>query len=142
MKNFIIIEWLKWRSYKPFITGLAIYISMFFLICFGMDEMLTNKFASNFGSDNSIPKQLIKQYNPYGFPHAWHVFTYIGKFFKIILALVIINVVCYEFQNGTFKQSIIHGLKRYEFLYGKLLLIICLSLISTLTILSAILNIL
>lgn len=138
MKNFIIIEWLKWSRYKPFITGIALYIGMFFLICFGLDEMLINKITGTSQVGNSMAGNLIKQYNPYKFPHAWHVFAYIGKFFKIILAIVIINVVCYEFQNGTYKQSIIHGLKRWEFLYGKFLLVICVSFISTLTIGAAI----
>ena len=139
MKRLIIIEWLKWSKYRAFIIGISLYVGMFFLICFGLDEMIIKKAVSNFQSGNSMPVDLFNQFNPYKFPYAWHTFSYLGKFFKIILAIVVINIICYEFQNGTYKQNIIHGLKRWEFLFSKFLIVISLSLISTLTISVAIL---
>jgi ABC-type transport system involved in multi-copper enzyme maturation permease subunit len=96
--------------------------------------MIIKKAVSNFQSGNSMPVDLFNQFNPYKFPYAWHTFSYLGKFFKIILAIVVINIICYEFQNGTYKQNIIHGLKRWEFLFSKFLIVVSLSLLSTVTI--------
>ncbi|HIF13964.1 MAG TPA: hypothetical protein EYQ86_00930 [Bacteroidetes bacterium] len=134
MKRLIIIEWLKWSKYRAFLIGISLYVGMFYLICFGLDEMIIEKAVNNFQSGNSIPVDLFNQFNPYKFPHVWHTFSWIGKFFKVILAIVVINIVCYEFQNGTYKQNIIHGLKRWEFLFSKYLLVVFLSLLSTFTI--------
>ena len=99
------IEWIKWRKFSPVLIIISLYTVLFFLICFGLDEIIIDKVAGNFIKDNYNSTNLLMQFNPYKFPDAWHTFAYIGKFFKILLAIIIINIISYEFQNGTFKQK-------------------------------------
>ena len=126
------IEWIKWRKFSPVLIIISLYTVLFFLICFGLDEIIIDKVAGNFIKDNYNSTNLLMQFNPYKFPDAWHTFAYIGKFFKILLAIIIINIISYEFQNGTFKQNVINGLKRWEYLFGKLILVFLFSSFSTL----------
>ena len=68
------------------------------------------------------------------FPDIWQNLTYIAGFFKIILALVLINSVNNEFVYGTARQNIIDGYSRKEWLFSKIGLAKVLALFSTLVI--------
>ncbi len=125
------IEWIKWKRFSPLLIIISLYTILFFLICFGLDKIIIDKVASNFTEDSFNSTNFLRQFNPYKFPNSWHTFAYLGKFFKILLAIILINIISYEFQNGTFKQNVIHGLKRWEYLFGKLLLVFLLSCFST-----------
>ena len=65
------------------------------------------------------------------FPDIWQNLTYIAGFFKIILALVVINSVNNEFVYGTARQNIIDGYSHKEWLFSKIGLAKTLALFST-----------
>jgi len=132
LTRLLYIEWVKWRRFRPFQILICLYTVLFFLICFGLDDIILDKVIGNLTMGNYSSSIILEEYNPYKFPFAWHTFAFIGKFFKILLAILIINIISYEYQNGTFKQNIIQGLKRGEYLFGKFILVFLLSTYSTL----------
>jgi ABC-type transport system involved in multi-copper enzyme maturation permease subunit len=73
------------------------------------------------------------------FPDIWQNLTYIAGFFKIILALVLINSVNNEFVYGTARQNIIDGYSHKEWLFSKIALAKILALFSTLLIITIVL---
>jgi ABC-type transport system involved in multi-copper enzyme maturation permease subunit len=65
------------------------------------------------------------------FPQIWNFLTYFTGLLKIFLGLIVIFTISNEFTNKLFKQNIIDGLSRKEFLFSKVLTITLLSLLST-----------
>ena len=72
----------------------------------------------------------------FNFPYIWHFNTFIGAWFKIFLAVVIVSMTANEYSNKTIKQNLIDGLSKREFLHSKWILILVFSGISTLFIFS------
>ena len=124
MKRLIRIEWLKNYSYFPVILFSSIYFALvigFTLICaqtipiFGISiKLLDQGFLD--------------------FPQIWNFLTYFTALLKIFLGLIVIFTISNEFTSKMFKQNIIDGLSRKEFLASKVLTIAVLSLLSTLVI--------
>lgn len=72
----------------------------------------------------------------FNFPYIWHFNSFIGAWFKIFLAVVIVSMTANEYSNKTIKQNLIDGLSKREFLHSKWILILVFSGISTLFIFS------
>jgi hypothetical protein len=68
------------------------------------------------------------------FPQIWNFLTYITALLKIFLGLIIIFTISNEFTSKMFKQNVIDGLSKKEFILSKVLTIGLLSLISTLVV--------
>jgi len=125
MKRLIRIEWLKNYSYFPVILFSSIYFGLvigFTLICaqtipiFGISiKLLDQGFLD--------------------FPQIWNFLTYFAGLLKIFLGLIIIFTISNEFTSKMFKQNIIDGFSRKEFLFSKVLTIAILSLLSTVVVL-------
>jgi ABC-type transport system involved in multi-copper enzyme maturation permease subunit len=124
MKRLIRIEWLKNYSYFPVILFSSVYFGLligFTLICaqtipiFGVSiKLLDQGFLD--------------------FPQIWNFLTYITALLKIFLGLIVIFTISNEFTSKMFKQNIIDGLSRKEFLISKVLTIAILSILSTMVI--------
>jgi ABC-type transport system involved in multi-copper enzyme maturation permease subunit len=121
MKRLIRIEWLKNFTYFPVILFSSIYFGLiigFTLMCaqtipiFGISIKLLDQGFLNF-------------------PQIWNFLTYFAGLLKIFLGLIVIFTISNEFSNKLFKQNIIDGLSRKEFLFSKVLTITLLSLLST-----------
>ncbi|MCO6460308.1 MAG: ABC transporter permease [Saprospiraceae bacterium] len=121
MKKLLELEWLKIYNYK--IARIFIILYCFFL--FGLILLGTQEFQLG-----SLKVNLIDQ-GIFNYPQLWNFTTYFTALIKIFLAFIIITTVVNEFQNRTFKQNIIDGLTRKEFLMSKVLTIVILSLVST-----------
>jgi len=125
MKRLIRIEWLKNYSYFPVILFSSIYFGLvigFTLMCaqtipiFGISIKLLDQGFLNF-------------------PQIWNFLTYFAGLLKIFLGLIIIFTISNEFTSKMFKQNIIDGLSRKEFLFSKVLTIALLSFLSTVVVL-------
>ena len=68
----------------------------------------------------------------YNFPGVWNFTTYIVGLLKIIIGCIIVFSICQEFSNRMFKQNLIDGLSREEFIASKLLTILVFTGFSTL----------
>lgn len=115
------IEWLKNLSYRPFKIFSALYFGIMILLLFvGVVDFEILGFTIN-----------LKEQGFYNFPEIWNFTTYTLGFFKVFLGCIIVFSICQEFSNRMFKQNIIDGLSREEFLLSKILTILVFSAIST-----------
>lgn len=125
MKRLIQIEWLKNYSYFPVI----LFSSIYFLLVIGFTLLCSVK---------SIPIQgipvNIRDQGFLNFPQIWNFLTYITALLKIFLGLIIIFTISNEFTSKMFKQNVIDGLSKKEFILSKIVTIGMLSLISTLVV--------
>jgi ABC-2 type transport system permease protein len=67
----------------------------------------------------------------FNFPYIWHFTTFMASWLKIFLAVIIVSMIANEYSYGTFKQNLIDGMSKKEFLLSKIYTIILFSLIST-----------
>lgn len=126
MKRLIRIEWLKNYSYFPVILFSGIY----FILVIGFTLLCSVKSIPILG----IPVN-IRDQGFLNFPQIWNFLTYITALLKIFLGLIIIFTISNEFTSKMFKQNVIDGLSKKEFIISKVLTIGLLSLISTLVVL-------
>lgn len=125
MKRLLTLEALKNLRYRPFkiLTGLY-FLTLIVLLFVGIVDFKI------FGSiDINLKEQGI-----YNFPAIWNFTTYIAGWFQIFLGLIIVFSVSQEFTHRMYKQNLIDGLSRKEFILSKVLTITVLSLLSTLVI--------
>lgn len=125
MKRLIKIELLKNLAYRPFKIFSIIYLCLIIILAFvGFAEI-------NLG----FIKLQLKSMGIYNFPNVWHFTAYFMSLIKIFLAAIIVYGIAQEFTNRMFKQNIIDGLSKWEFLKSKLLTITIFSFISSLILL-------
>lgn len=68
----------------------------------------------------------------FNFPYIWHFTTFFASLLKIFFAVIIVSMIANEYSYGTFKQNLIDGLSKKEFLLSKVYTIIFFTIISTL----------
>jgi ABC-type transport system involved in multi-copper enzyme maturation permease subunit len=125
MKRLIQIAWLKNYSYFPVI----LFSSIYFILVIGFTLLCSIKSIPILG----IPVN-IRDQGFLNFPQIWNFLTYITALLKIFLGLIIIFTISNEFTSKMFKQNVIDGLSKKEFILSKVLTIGLLSLISTLVV--------
>lgn len=122
IKRLLKLEFLKNLSYKPFKVFLIIYFSMLaFLLFIGVVKINFFGFAV-----------ALKDQGIYNFPGLWNFTTWIVGLLKLFLGFIIVLSIHQEFANRMFKQNLIDGLSKKEFLISKLLTVGLFALVSTL----------
>jgi ABC-2 type transport system permease protein len=121
MKRLLSIELNKLRNYRAFWILSALYF-------LGVAGCL----LSIQGIMNTLSRVSLFSFN--SFPDVWHYFTYIAGFFHYILAVIVIILICSEFNFKTVRQNIISGMSRAEWLVGKILLMFFFALASTMVV--------
>jgi len=127
--NLIKIEFRKLIYYPTFWVLSASY---FVLMSFVLRGLGSFKMQINSGSTNTQNSALdFGSLGVYSFPDVWQVITYMAGFFFIIPSILIIITVCNEYEFRTFRQNLIDGLTRAEWLTSKLISLFALCLVST-----------
>ncbi|MDI9308612.1 MAG: ABC transporter permease subunit [Limnohabitans sp.] len=122
MLRLLKLEYYKNIGYKPFKIFTGLYFGIFILLLFiGLVDF-----------DLLGQKINLKEQGMYNFPEIWNFTTYTVALLKIFIGLIIIYSISQEFTNRMFKQNIIDGLSRKEFIVSKLLSISLITLISSL----------
>lgn len=123
MKRLFTLEYYKNLNYRPFQIFTAMYFVVLTALLFiGLvDIRITDGFSIN-----------LKEQGIYNFPKIWNFTTWIVALLKIFPGLIIVFSICQEFTNRMFKQNLIDGLSREEFIASKMLTIFIFTLISTL----------
>ena len=116
------LEYLKNLNYRPF----KIFAGIYFLI------LIALLFVGLVDFDILGAKVNLKEQGMYNFPSIWNFTTYIVGLLKIFLGCIIVFSICQEFSNRMFKQNLIDGLSREEFIASKLLTITVFTAFSTL----------
>ncbi|MDO4224887.1 MAG: ABC transporter permease [Bergeyella zoohelcum] len=121
MVRLLKLEWLKNTGYRPFKVFSIIYFGLLVMLLFiGLVDF------ELFGNTINLKEQGF-----YDFPEIWNFTTYVVGLLKIFLGCIIVFGICQEFSNRMFKQNIIDGLSKKEFLVSKMLTILVFSLVST-----------
>lgn len=116
------LEYLKNLNYNPFRIFAGLYFVVLTLLLF--IGLIDFEFAGI--------KINLKEQGMYNFPGIWNFTTYIVGLLKIFLGCIIVFSICQEFSNRMFKQNIIDGLSREEFIISKLLTVLFFTAFSTL----------
>lgn len=132
MTKVLKLEYLKFKSYRPFWIILGLFVLAYFALGFSTKRFLT--FLLDEGPDE------FKHFTEAGLPmfdfiDLWQNLAYITFMFKYILAFVVIISICTEYSHKTIRQNFIDGLSRKEFIASKLGLIASLSILAGLLLL-------
>jgi len=122
MKRLFLIEFDKLRANR----SSRILIGAYFILLTSIALIAAIKF------DIGPIKFHLAEQGIFNFPYIWHFNAFIGAWFKIFLAVVIVSMTANEYSNKTLKQNLIDGLSKREFLHSKWLMIFALAAISTL----------
>ena len=115
------LEYLKNLNYRPF----KVFTGLYFLV------LIALLFVGLVDFDLFGQKINLKEQGMYNFPGVWNFTTYIVGLLKIFLGCIIVFSICQEFSNRMFKQNLIDGLSREEFIFSKILTILVFTVIST-----------
>ncbi len=127
--NLIKIEFRKLIYYPTF---WVLSVSYFLLMSIVLKGLGSFKMQVNAGSTNTQNNSLdFGSLGVYSFPDVWQVITYMAGFFFIIPSILIIITVCNEYEFRTFRQNLIDGLTRVEWLTSKLISLFVLCFVST-----------
>lgn len=115
------LEYLKNLNYEPFKVFAGLYFVILVVLLFiGLIDF------DIFGQTINLKEQ-----GMYDFPDVWNFTTYTVALLKIFLGCIIVFSICQEFSNRMFKQNVIDGLSREEFIASKLLTILIFTTFST-----------
>jgi ABC-type transport system involved in multi-copper enzyme maturation permease subunit len=129
MINLLKTEWLKIKSYKAFWWLLAITA----LTYPGINYLFYKVYDSQKSSKNEAVQMAISLIkNPFAHPEVWHSVAYFSSWFIFIPAVLIIMFITNEYSYKTHKQNIIDGWSRNQFMTGKMLNLVIVTLIITL----------
>src|SRR4051794_16172959 len=126
MLHLLKIEWLKLKNYRTFWILLAITIISIPSFNYVVFDLM----------DNSFPKirgQSILG-SPFAFPDVWQTVTWNSSLLLLIPAILIITLTSNEFTFKTHRQNVIDGMSRGQFINVKLIEVLFLSIIVTLTV--------
>lgn len=121
------IDFKKNKSYRTFWILAILYFFVLGIVTASAMEFL--KWLKVQGVD-------FEEFDPtripiYYFPDIWQNITFVGTYFKFILAILVIISITNEFSYRTIKQNIIDGMSRMDFLKSKVCMIATLSIAST-----------
>jgi ABC-type transport system involved in multi-copper enzyme maturation permease subunit len=81
-------------------------------------EKFVNQVVSSAKTNASIP---VPDFSLYSFPYVWQNLAFLGGFFKIFIALIVVIFVTNEYSYKTIRQNVMNGLSREQFLASKVL---------------------
>lgn len=139
MFKLIKIESRKLLNYRTFWTLSILYFVLMGIVMYGMNKFkmsINSTGDSKTGGNGEFDFGTLGLFN---FPDVWHVITYMAGFFFIIPSILIIITVCNEYEFRTFRQNVIDGLTRTEWLLSKVVSLFFITLASTIFVLSLIL---
>jgi ABC-2 type transport system permease protein len=129
MLNIVRTEWLKIKKYPAFWWVMGITA----LSYPGINYMFYRIYLQMIGNENRA-HELFKALlgNPFSLPEAWRTVAYFSSLFIFIPAIVIIMLITNEYGYKTNRQNIIDGWSRTNFMSGKLVDVLILSILVTL----------
>lgn len=129
MTTLLKTEWLKIKKYPAFwwMTGIVA------LSYPGINYLLFRGFKELMQSENPKASMVMKLLlgNPFTFPEVWHTVAFASSIFIFIPAIVVIMFITNEYTYKTHRQNIIDGWSRPQFLLGKLIDVLLISILAT-----------
>ena len=131
MIRLFLIEWIKLRKYKAFYILTGLYFAVVAFVC-SSGTLFLNYLNAQKNKGARIMDIDPRVLPIYEFPDVWQNVTFIAARLKIILAFIVIISLTNEITYKTFRQNIIDGLNRMEFMISKISMIFVLALVNTL----------
>lgn len=128
MYRLLKIDFRKYYYSKIFWILVSIYLALIVLVFFSAEKILNSVIIEQAGQNSPVP---VPSFSLYSFPLVWHNLTFVGGFFKIFLALIVMSFITNEFTYKTIRQNVMMGMSRTNFLFSKLLFVFGLSFLST-----------
>ena len=130
------IELNKIVRYIPFWVMIGLYIFFFILFCLGFEIVIQSSLERLSQNQTQAPNEMNLEFVSAmkNYPNIWVHISNFAFFFKFLIAIVFVMLVCNEYQYRTLKQNFIDGMSRKEIILGKELVIVIISLISTILI--------
>ncbi len=121
MLKLLKLEYYKNLNYTPFkVFTIMYFVILIVFLLIGLVDITILGSSLN-----------LKEQGMYNFPEIWNFTTWIVGLIKIFLGFIIVFSICQEFSNRMFKQNLIDGLSREEFIGSKLITIGTFTIIST-----------
>ena len=118
MLNLLHIEYKKLIPYSTFWVIFGLFFLFTPIVFFGIGQL---------GNEN-FPIDLTALYK---FPKVWNNITYIASWFNLLIGILMVILVCNEFLFKTFRQHIIDGQSRADFIVSKILLMTSFAILCT-----------
>jgi len=128
MYRLLKIDFRKYFFSRTFWVLISMYLVLIVLVFFSSEKILNNIIVEA-GQSSPVP---VPNFSLYSLPLVWHNLTFVGGFFKIFLALIVMSFITNEFTHKTIRLNVMMGISRSQFLLSKVLFVFNLSLLSTL----------
>ena len=119
MLQLLDIEYNKVKKYTTFWVILVIYATLIPLIIWGIS-------AFHFGQEGT--PMYWKGSSLFKFPVVWNGVTWIASWFNLLLGILIVLIICNDFNYRTFKQNVIDGLSKQQVIASKFLFLLALAI--------------
>ena len=118
MLNLLKIEYKKLTPYPTFWVIFGLFFLFTPIVFYGIGQA---KFEG-------MPLDFTSIYN---FPDVWNNITYIASWFNLLIGMLLVILVCNEFSFKTFRQHVIDGQSKSDFILSKIVLMTSFSLLTT-----------
>ncbi|MBL7815393.1 MAG: ABC transporter permease [Saprospiraceae bacterium] len=113
------LEWLKVKTYRPFLVLLGLYALLLPAFMYSAKKM-------------PIPKEIGGTQTLFMFPNVWLYLGYVGNWLVFFLmGFLAVQAISNETFNRTLRQNIISGLSRTEFFFSKFSFLTLINLAAT-----------
>jgi ABC-2 type transport system permease protein len=135
MLHLLKIEWLKVKNYRTFWVLFILYLVSIIGANYMVHQVLELNFEETLRKDptDAFIRMMIGT-PPYGFPQVWAFTAYVSSYLLVLPGFLSIILFTNEFSYKTHRQNLIDGYTREQFISAKLLNILSITLISSLTI--------
>lgn len=116
MKYILKIEFLKLLKNRMFWLTLIAYLLTIMLALLIVRSIISN---INHTTSQALKGMTLLPNEVYSFPLVWHNLTFLSKYFKIFLAVILIILVTNEYTYNTLRQNLITGLSRTQLVLSK-----------------------
>ena len=119
MLELLKIEYKKIIPYTTFWVIFGLVFSLTPLVFYGIGQFKIQ----------GLPVDMASTYR---FPDVWNNLTYLASWFNLLIGMCVVILVCNEFSFKTFRQNVIDGQSKADFIISKILLMTSFALFSTL----------
>ena len=118
MLDLLKIEYKKIIPYTTFWVIFGLFFLFTPIVFYGVGQFKIEGFPLDFAT-------------VYNFPNVWNNLTYIASYFNLLIGMLFVILVCNEFAFKTFRQQVIDGQSKADFIVSKILLMTSFALITS-----------
>ncbi|MGB0887914.1 MAG: ABC transporter permease [Vicingaceae bacterium] len=112
------IEYKKLFPYATFWVIFGLFFVLTPIVFYGSGQIKIEGFPIDFAT-------------MYNFPNVWNNITYIASWFNLLIGMLMVVLVCNEFSFKKFRQHVIDGQSKADFIISKIILMTSFALICT-----------